>query len=381
MVGDGSRNEPLRSGSCPLAEPDLAAVVAAFGAAAAAYLAVKRAGEDEDRSSPVRRRRARAARSVEVARIGTKAGGTYALAPRPTRVRVGGAPARSSTREHRAADGGAGRRRARPHEGRADEDRPDGELPRPGPARAGARAARAAPGERAADVGRAGRAGRRARSSARRPEQLFDDVGSGAVRGRVDRPGAPRDHEGRPRRRGQGAVPRRRRGDRMPTSPTRDCSCSVIGMVFPGLEPEPIVEELRERVREELDYVHEADNQRLFADYYADHPFIHIPAVRRRAVDEAGARPPSSPKGARFDELLTWSQDEKDLAAEAIYRFVFGSLYRLQRVQRRPAPRQLPVPARRGRDVPRLRTREAVHARRDRDARARCPRPSPSTAT
>src|SRR2546423_15659528 len=38
----------------------------------------------------------------------------------------------------------------------------------------------------------------------------------------------------------------------------------IISMVFPGVEPEPIVEELRLRLREELDYTQEADNQQLF---------------------------------------------------------------------------------------------------------------------
>src|SRR2546429_5057892 len=56
----------------------------------------------------------------------------------------------------------------------------------------------------------------------------------------------------------------------------------IIGMVFPGVEPEPIVEELKLRLREELDYILEAENQRLFADYYRTHPFIAIPDL----VDE-----------------------------------------------------------------------------------------------
>src|SRR5258706_2431649 len=49
--------------------------------------------------------------------------------------------------------------------------------------------------------------------------------------------------------------------------------------VFPGMDSKPIVEEIRERVIEELDYHIEADNQSLFADYYRDHPFIHVPDV------------------------------------------------------------------------------------------------------
>src|SRR5205807_8334093 len=47
----------------------------------------------------------------------------------------------------------------------------------------------------------------------------------------------------------------------------------IISMVFPGVEPEPIVDELKLRLREELDYGLEARNQRMFAEYYCDHPF------------------------------------------------------------------------------------------------------------
>ena len=36
--------------------------------------------------------------------------------------------------------------------------------------------------------------------------------------------------------------------------------------------------------------------------------------------------------------MLTWSQDEKNLAAETIYRFVFGSLYRLSAFNGDPHP-------------------------------------------
>jgi predicted unusual protein kinase regulating ubiquinone biosynthesis (AarF/ABC1/UbiB family) len=42
--------------------------------------------------------------------------------------------------------------------------------------------------------------------------------------------------------------------------------------------------------------------------------------------------------GSSFDELLTWSQHEKNLAAETIYRFVFRSLYRLHAFNGDPHP-------------------------------------------
>ncbi|MEQ1785922.1 MAG: AarF/ABC1/UbiB kinase family protein [Acidimicrobiales bacterium] len=111
----------------------------------------------------------------------------------------------------------------------------------------------------------------------------------------------------------------------------------AMGMLFPGLEPEPLVAELRTRLVEELDYRLEADNQRLFADYYEGHPFIHIPAV---VGDLSAERVLTTElaEGVRFDELETWTQAERDLAAEAIFRFVFGSLYRLHAFNGDPHP-------------------------------------------
>ena len=111
----------------------------------------------------------------------------------------------------------------------------------------------------------------------------------------------------------------------------------AMGMMLPGLEPGPLVEELRTRLVEELDYVKEADNQRLFTEYYAGHPFIHIPAVVDELCTERVLTTELA-EGARFHEVETWSQEERDLAAEAIFRFVFGSLYRLHAFNGDPHP-------------------------------------------
>jgi predicted unusual protein kinase regulating ubiquinone biosynthesis (AarF/ABC1/UbiB family) len=53
----------------------------------------------------------------------------------------------------------------------------------------------------------------------------------------------------------------------------------MASMFYPALDPKPVVEELRARIGEELDYVKEAENQMAFHELYADHPFIRIPAV------------------------------------------------------------------------------------------------------
>jgi hypothetical protein len=87
-----------------------------------------------------------------------------------------------------------------------------------------------------------------------------------------------------------------------------------------------LLSELRDRIGEELDYRREAASQRLLGAYYDGHPTIHIPGV----VSELSTRKLLTGElssGVRFAELASWSQHERDLAAETIYRFVFRSLY------------------------------------------------------
>jgi predicted unusual protein kinase regulating ubiquinone biosynthesis (AarF/ABC1/UbiB family) len=112
---------------------------------------------------------------------------------------------------------------------------------------------------------------------------------------------------------------------------------AAMGQLFPGLEPGPLVAELRARLAEELDYGIEAANQQLFADHYDGHPYIHVP----RVVHEHSTRRVLTTEladGARWDEMLRWGQQERDLAAETIYRFAFGSLYRLRVFNGDPHP-------------------------------------------
>ncbi len=73
--------------------------------------------------------------------------------------------------------------------------------------------------------------------------------------------------------------------------------------------------------------------------------------------------------GARWDEMLGWSQDERNLAAETIYRFAFGSLYRLEAFNGDPHPgNYLFHPGRSG-HLPRLRADQAIRRRRPRRVR------------
>jgi predicted unusual protein kinase regulating ubiquinone biosynthesis (AarF/ABC1/UbiB family) len=111
----------------------------------------------------------------------------------------------------------------------------------------------------------------------------------------------------------------------------------LLAQMFPGMKPGPIVEEIKARLLEELDYRSEAANQTLFADYYAGHPFISVPRVLDR-LSTARVLTTELATGARFDEMEQWSQDERNLAGEAMVRFVFRSFFRMHAFNGDPHP-------------------------------------------
>jgi predicted unusual protein kinase regulating ubiquinone biosynthesis (AarF/ABC1/UbiB family) len=112
---------------------------------------------------------------------------------------------------------------------------------------------------------------------------------------------------------------------------------SLLKMAVPSQDVTALIDELRERIGEELDYIREAENQRRFAAYFDGHPTARVPKI----IDELStARVMTSElaTGARFTEMLSWPQEEKDLAAETIYRFTFRSLYELLAFNGDPHP-------------------------------------------
>src|SRR6202171_1894342 len=74
----------------------------------------------------------------------------------------------------------------------------------------------------------------------------------------------------------------------------------VAGAAFPGLDTRALVDELGERLKEEVDYSLEADHQELFAEYYRGHPFISIPAVVKE-LSTARVLTTELQAGVRFD--------------------------------------------------------------------------------
>jgi len=110
-----------------------------------------------------------------------------------------------------------------------------------------------------------------------------------------------------------------------------------LASLFPGLDPAPVVDELNERLIEELDYEIEATNQRYYARFFDRHPFISVPHV----VDQystARILTTDLAVGARFSEVTEWDENERNLAAETLFRFSFGSIYRLHAFNGDPHP-------------------------------------------
>jgi predicted unusual protein kinase regulating ubiquinone biosynthesis (AarF/ABC1/UbiB family) len=95
-----------------------------------------------------------------------------------------------------------------------------------------------------------------------------------------------------------------------------------------GLDPHAIIDELRARMFDELDYRLEAKCQTEFWDRYHDHPFIRIPRVvpERSAERVLTTEWADGRSWAVFEEGA--SADERQRAAEVVFRFAQGSVHR-----------------------------------------------------
>jgi predicted unusual protein kinase regulating ubiquinone biosynthesis (AarF/ABC1/UbiB family) len=107
--------------------------------------------------------------------------------------------------------------------------------------------------------------------------------------------------------------------------------------VVPGIDLPSIIGEVEERVLEELDYEHEAQNHRAFARHYRGHPFIRVPEVHTElssdcvvVTDWIDGRPL-----ATAEEL---PQAERDRIAEILFRFYMGGPHELLAFSGDPHP-------------------------------------------
>lgn len=99
----------------------------------------------------------------------------------------------------------------------------------------------------------------------------------------------------------------------------------AVAIMYPALDPGPVVTELRDRIGEELDYQREAASQEAFRELYAGHPFIRVPRVF--ASHSAGRVLTSElVVGQTFAEVAAGDPTARERFAEILYRFVFGSI-------------------------------------------------------
>jgi predicted unusual protein kinase regulating ubiquinone biosynthesis (AarF/ABC1/UbiB family) len=109
-------------------------------------------------------------------------------------------------------------------------------------------------------------------------------------------------------------------------------------IISPNQEIEPLLDELRERIADELDYEREAAYQRAFATRYADHPFIRVPDIvgelcRKRVLVAERV------EGRTFDAVARDADaDERQRVAEIIFRYAFGSIGRFRLFNGDPHP-------------------------------------------
>ncbi|MCB0981893.1 MAG: AarF/ABC1/UbiB kinase family protein, partial [Ilumatobacter sp.] len=111
----------------------------------------------------------------------------------------------------------------------------------------------------------------------------------------------------------------------------------ILQQGFGGLNPDDMVAEIKERLSEELDYTLEARNQQAFADFYRGHPFIHVPEVLP-TLSTPRVLTSELVNGHDWQALGAWPQEQKDLAGETLFRFVFRSLYGMHAFNGDPHP-------------------------------------------
>ncbi len=94
-----------------------------------------------------------------------------------------------------------------------------------------------------------------------------------------------------------------------------------------GLDTKGLVNELRDRMGDELDYRIEAKNQAQFVTYYRDHPFVTVPAVVTKHSTERVITTEWVDGLSWNDFLATADEAARHRAGESIWRFVQHSVY------------------------------------------------------
>jgi hypothetical protein len=98
-------------------------------------------------------------------------------------------------------------------------------------------------------------------------------------------------------------------------------------LALKNLDVKALVDELRDRMGDELDYRMEAANQAEFAARYRGHPFIHVPEVVRELSTQRVLTSEWA-DGLRWDDFMaTADEAARQKAAEVLFRFSQGSVH------------------------------------------------------
>jgi predicted unusual protein kinase regulating ubiquinone biosynthesis (AarF/ABC1/UbiB family) len=107
--------------------------------------------------------------------------------------------------------------------------------------------------------------------------------------------------------------------------------------IAPGMDPQAMGKEIRDRIEEELDYELEAQNQRTLARLFRGHPFIVVPDVVT-SLSRERVMVSEFVEGKGFEEIKALAQEERDRIGEILFRFYFGCLYRHHQFSGDPHP-------------------------------------------
>lgn len=95
---------------------------------------------------------------------------------------------------------------------------------------------------------------------------------------------------------------------------------ALMGVFLPGADIDALTDEICARILEELDYAHEADNQRAFAEAFADDPEFVVPKVIAQSGDVIVSEWVG---GTSLTKVVEWGgpQTERDRIGEQVLRF------------------------------------------------------------
>ncbi len=110
----------------------------------------------------------------------------------------------------------------------------------------------------------------------------------------------------------------------------------LFGLLMPGLEVKPLLDELRDRVTEELDYELEAASQHAFAEAYTGDPDIYVPDVVTGTAHVLVSEWMDGTPLARI--ISDGSQEQRDHAGILLVRFLFSGPARAGLLHADPHP-------------------------------------------